>query len=156
VPPLLRELILHICGIGALNRDVPSHSRLTGIVIDQLDAMHAAPLQLPMPSDPRALRIAETLISDPGDAVSLGVLAQRAGASKRTAERLFRMETGLTFARWRQQLRFLHALRLLAKGDSVTSVALDAGYESTSAFIFAFKKVMGSTPRAYYAGHRSE
>jgi AraC-like DNA-binding protein len=43
----------------------------------------------------------------------------------------------------------LHALRLLAEGQAVTSVALEVGYQSTSAFISMFKKAMGSTPLRY-------
>ena len=41
----------------------------------------------------------------------------------------------------------IHALRLLASGESVTSVALDVGYSSTSAFIAMFKRELGTTPR---------
>ena len=37
-------------------------------------------------------------------------------------ERLFQRETGMTFGKWRQQLRLLHALRLLAAGRPVTAV----------------------------------
>jgi len=57
----------------------------------------------------------------------------------------------MTFGKWRQQLRLLHALSLLASGEPVTSVALEVGYDSTSAFISAFKGAMGTTPGRYYA-----
>jgi AraC-like DNA-binding protein len=43
----------------------------------------------------------------------------------------------------------LHALRLLAQGEPVTSVALESGYQSTSAFISVFKRVLGTTPFRY-------
>jgi AraC-like DNA-binding protein len=66
-------------------------------------------------------------------------------------ERLFQRETGLTFGKWRQQLRLLQALRLLAAGRPVTSVALDVGYESASAFIAMFKRTLGVTPHRYFA-----
>jgi AraC-like DNA-binding protein len=42
-------------------------------------------------------------------------------------ERLFRVETGLSFGRWRQQLRLIEPLRLLAAGEPVTTVALEVG-----------------------------
>jgi AraC-like DNA-binding protein len=58
----------------------------------------------------------------------------------------------MSFGRWRQQARLLHALRLLAVGESVTAVALEAGYESTSAFISMFKKTFGTTPGRYHVG----
>jgi AraC-like DNA-binding protein len=57
----------------------------------------------------------------------------------------------MTFGKWRQQLRLLHALRLLAAGETVTTAALEVGYDSTSAFISAFKTTLGTTPGRYYA-----
>jgi len=68
---------------------------------------------------------------------------------------LFQTETEMTFGKWRQQLRMLHALRLLAGGESVTTAALEVGYDSTSAFISAFKSAVGTTPGRYYAESQS-
>ena len=56
----------------------------------------------------------------------------------------------MTLGRWRQQARLLHAVRMLAGGDSVTATALEVGYDSTSAFIEAFSSVLGATPGRYY------
>ena len=44
-------------------------------------------------------------------------MAREAGASRRTLERLFQKETGMSLGRWRQQARLLHAMRLLARGE---------------------------------------
>jgi len=104
-----------------------------------------------MPADIRAVRVAEIVRQNPGDAKSLDHLAKKIGASKRTIERLFQTETEMTFGKWRQQLRMLHALRLLAAGETVTTAALEVGYDSTSAFISAFKTAVGTTPGRYYA-----
>ena len=60
----------------------------------------------------------------------------------------------MTFGRWRQQVRLLRALRLLAEGASVTAAALDVGYDSTSAFIAMFKRTLGKTPRRYFEDSR--
>ena len=46
----------------------------------------------------------------------------------------------------------MHAIRLLAEGNKVTSVALEAGYNSPSAFIAMFKKALGMTPAQYLGG----
>ena len=151
VSPLLRELILHTIDIGMLDRNILSQRRLIGVIVDQLNTLQAAPLRLPMPSDPRALRVADTLRERPGDATSLAQLSKQAGASKRTIERIFQTETHMTFGKWRQQLRLLHALKLLASGESVTTVAYEVGYDSTSAFIAVFKMALGKTPARYYA-----
>jgi AraC-like DNA-binding protein len=64
-------------------------------------------------------------------------------------ERLFQKETGLTFAQWRRQLRLHAAIVRLNRGESVTSVALDAGYQNTSAFIEMFRRLVGCTPGRY-------
>ena len=53
-------------------------------------------------------------------------------------------------------MRLLHAVRLLALGESVTAAALEVGYDSTSAFIAAFKTVLGTTPGQYYADSRNQ
>lgn len=151
VTPLFRELVLHTLTVGMLDRENPEHGRLIGVIVDQLNAVAAVPLKLPLPTDPRALRIAEALRQDPSSSVTLDQLASTSGASKRTIERLFQAETELTFGKWRQQLRLMHALRLLALGESVTTAALEVGYESTSAFIAVFKSVLGTTPGQYYA-----
>jgi AraC-like DNA-binding protein len=72
------------------------------------------------------------------------------GAGRRTIERLFVNTTGMTFGKWRQQLRLMHAMRLLGAGAKVTHAALDAGYSTPSAFIAAFRKVLGTTPTQYF------
>jgi AraC-like DNA-binding protein len=61
-------------------------------------------------------------------------------------ERLFSQETGLSFGLWRQKVRLLESIRLLAAGKSVTEAALDSGYAGISAFIAAFRNTFGCTP----------
>lgn len=156
VPPLLRHLILHVIAHSPLRRDTPEHRRLVGFLLDQLRALPSVPLELPMPRDARAVRAAERMKDDPGETSPLDRLARAVGASRRTLERLFFQETGMTLGRWRQQARLLQAMRLLARGDPVTATALEVGYESTSAFIAAFSSVLGTTPGRYYRIRRQE
>ncbi len=151
IAPLVRELILHTTREGMLDRGVPRHRRLLEFLLDQLSELPSVPLRLPSPSDPRARKAASLLRSDPAISASAEELAQAAGASKRTLERLFLTETGLTFGRWRQQLRLLEALKRLAAGEPVTTVALRVGYESPSAFISMFRGALGETPGRYYS-----
>jgi len=117
--------------------------------MDQLKEVHSVPLQLPHPVDSRAKRVMETLLANPGDQRTLEQLCKDCGASKRTIQRLFLDQTKMTFAKWRQQLRLLHGMQLLACGEKVTAAALEAGYNSTSAFIAMFRKQMGTTPARY-------
>jgi len=148
ISPLMRELVLHAVTLKTLDCAVPAQARLIGVLVDQIHAMPEIPLDLAMPVDPRARRAAELMRANPGTS-SLDRVARDAGASKRTLERKFSAETGMGLGRWRQQLRLLHALRLLAQGEPVTSVALESGYQSTSAFISVFKRVLGTTPFRY-------
>ena len=131
VAPLLRELII------------------TAVILDQIRSQSVAALALPLPSDPRLRRVAQGLTDYPGDPRDLAAWASEVGASTRTLVRLFPVQTGMTFREWRQQCRLLHALELLASGASVTAVALETGYDNSSAFIAMFRRCLGTTPLRY-------
>jgi AraC-like DNA-binding protein len=150
VLPLLRELILHACTLNSVSKSIPCQRHLIDVITDQLQTIQMVPLQLPNPSDPRALRIAEILLAEPGDRRPLAHLSRHAGASKRTVERLFQDNVAMSFGRWRLQLRLMHAMRLLAEGAKVTHAALEAGYSTPSAFISMFRKTLGTTPTLYF------
>ena len=164
VAPLLRELILHISRIGALDRRKPEQARLVGVLLDQLAAAPDESFALRSPRDPRARKLAELIRSELGDAGgpasdagsrgvrSIVALARKAGASLRTLERCFVAETGASVGDWRRRVRLFHALRLLEGGASVTEVALEVGYASTSAFSHAFARQFGRSPSRRHAG----
>ncbi len=149
VSALLRELILHVCRFQRLKRRVPAERRIVEFVMEQLKSVESVPLQLPQPTDARALRIVNVLLENPTEEGSLESLCKDCGASKRTIQRVFLEETKMSFGKWRQQLRLLHGMQLLARGEKVTAAALESGYSSTSAFISMFRKELGTTPRRY-------
>jgi AraC-like DNA-binding protein len=154
VPALLRELILHAGARAPLWEDRPADGRLVGVIVDQLAALPAAPLQLPFPRDPRARRAADLLlagVADPADDRTVTDLAREAGASRRTLERLFAAETGLSVGRWRTRARLVEAVRRLADGQAVTAVAAELGYATPSAFGAAFRRELGTSPGRYLA-----
>lgn len=66
--------------------------------------------------------------------------------SERNLARLFRRETGSSFRSWRLHRRMQAAYDRLKQGESVTSVSLECGYSSLSAFIGAFKRLFERTP----------
>jgi AraC-like DNA-binding protein/quercetin dioxygenase-like cupin family protein len=150
VSALLRELILRACGVSKLTKKVAQQRHLIEIILDQLDAIQTVPLQLPNVSDARACRIMKILHDDPSDSRPLSELCRLGGASKRTVERLFQRDAGMTFGKWRQQLRLTRAMQLLAEGSKVTHAALEAGYNTPSAFISMFRKTLGTTPASYF------
>ena len=147
VSPLLRELILHAVELGLLRHDDKTHRALTTLLQSEIEAAESVRSDLPLPADPRALAAATELLRAPRLDVSLKRLARDSGASDRTLERLFVRETGLSFGRWRRRALALSATRELAGGNaSVEEISVRLGYESTSAFIAAFKRELGMTP----------
>jgi len=150
VTPLLRELILRVVELAALDSRVESEVHLMGVLMDELANAPAGPLALPLPADPRALAAAMRVLGSPVDGVSLNVLARECGVGARTLERLFRIETGMPFGLWRQKARLLESIRLLVESRSVTDAAMESGYASVSAYIAAFKQTFGSTPRNFW------
>lgn len=150
VSPLLKELILRACGSRGLRPRIRWQQHLMDVILDQMEAVRAIPLRLPNPTDPRAVRVAKALIGQPADSQPLARTCAAAGASKRTVERLFLREAGMSLGKWRQQLRLMRAMQLLAEGAKVTHAAVEAGYSTPSAFISMFRRTLGSTPASYF------
>jgi AraC-like DNA-binding protein/quercetin dioxygenase-like cupin family protein len=156
VSPLLRELILRIVRIDESDAsdekiEPSQRDRIVGVLLDELCESPVNPLEVPMPHDPRLRRIADAVLADPSDNRDLAAWASFAGVGERTLARLFPNETGMTFVRWRQQVRLLRALERLGVGEPVTTVALEAGSSSTSAFVKLFRESFGVTPGRYFA-----
>jgi AraC-like DNA-binding protein len=146
VTPLLRELILRVVELSALDSRVDAELRLMKVVMSEIQDASIEPLSLPLPSDSRALAAANCVLKNPASAATLNGLARECGMSPRTLERLFRAQTGMRFSMWRQKARMLESVRLLVAGESVTSAALGSGYASVSAYIATFKQTFGYTP----------
>ena len=149
ISPLLRELIIACVAMGNDYQQNSPQARLVKVIIDQLCIQPRASLALPLPSDSRLLRITQGLMENPADSRILDDWADKVGASKRTINRLFANQTGMSFRSWRQQLRLHRAIELLAAGDTVTRVAGELGYDNTSAFIAMFRRCLGTTPIRY-------
>ncbi len=149
VSPLLRELILRACDLPLRYDEHGPAGRLMALILDEIAGLPTVALDLPIPRDPRLARICRALRADAGSPRTLGQWAGDAGASSRTLARLFRKETGLTFAAWRQQARLLAAMAMLAAGVPVTRVALELGYDSPSAFTAMFRRALGAPPSKY-------
>jgi AraC-like DNA-binding protein/quercetin dioxygenase-like cupin family protein len=147
VSGLLRQLL------GYLSSDVLDNqcrARAEAVLIDVMDPVPVATIELRVPSDLRALEVASALQTNPSDTRSLSEWGLQVGASGRTLARAFRDGTGITFGRWRTLARLQAALIPLATGEQVANVAYAVGYESPSAFVAAFRYHTGQTPGAYF------
>ena len=144
VGTLLRELVLAMFENSADKLRVELCARLA--LFELAEAENAATF-VPMPSDPRARRVAEQVLADPASARDLADLARAAGASQRTITRLFPEETDLTFKEWRQRARILASVEMLDSGrTSVSQVAARLGFSSAASFGYAFRQVLGIAP----------
>ncbi|MDT7532016.1 helix-turn-helix transcriptional regulator [Sphingobium sp. SA2] len=150
VSPLLRQLIASSIALPWDYAPASAESRLAHVLVDQLAAMAQAPVDLPEPLDPRAVRLAQIVRDDVTDRRPLSILAPLAGASMRTAERLFASETGMSFGMWRTRHRLMTAIELLAEGDSVAATSFAVGYDNPSSFIAAFRAMFSKTPGTYF------
>ena len=150
VDALTRELIRSFSALPVEYDEQGADGRLAQVLLDRLRAAPEVHLSLPLPSDPRLLEVCRELQQRPDDDRPLTAWGERLGVSEKTLSRLFLRDTGLTFRAWRQRLRLLGALTPLEQGQRVTDVALLCGYDSTSAFIAAFRQQFGSTPGEFF------
>ena len=145
---LLRATVLRAA--AGNSRSEAANERLAGVILDEIHALPRSAPGLPMPRDPRLLRIAQALADEPGNPRRLEDWARWAAMAPRTLMRRHQQETGLPFGDWRQRLRLMLALEMLAAGRPVTTVALDLGYDNVSAFIAMFRRAYGTTPARYF------
>lgn len=146
VDPLLAGLAARLDGDDL---DPAARRRSEAVLFDLLRPIATDLLDLPLPTDDRALAVAERLRADPADTRTLAEWGRVVGAGERTLMRAFVAGTGLTFHQWRTRARILAALPRLAEGISVAAVAPAVGYATASAFGSAFRRVLGTTPTAY-------
>lgn len=156
VSQLVRALIFEI---GSFEPDYNLNRRegqIARLLLSEVRRMPVTPTDVPMPRDPRLLRVCHALIDDPTDPRDLDAWASLAAMGRRTFTRAFRRETGAGLATWRQQVRLMAAIPKLEAGQPVTTVAFDVGYESPSAFTATFHRVFGMAPSAFISRPRDE
>ncbi|OPA84008.1 AraC family transcriptional regulator [Pseudomonas fluorescens] len=147
VSPLLRHLLE--AALTATS-DVRRRCVLT-LLIDEIGAMHELPLNAPLPAEPRLAGACQRFLDAPTQTISLDEMAQWSNMSRRTFTRHFHESTGMTFVAWRQQVCLLEATARLSHGVSITEVALDLGFSSSSAFTAVFRRNLGDSPTRYLA-----
>lgn len=154
VSGLLRELIM---ALGQPEDAAVSSTRLRllgELLVEELHTQPVLPLHLPWPagSADRAMQqVCQALVEKPGDTATAAKWANRLAMGDKTFHRHFLQSTGMTFGKWRQQLRLMSSLTLLMQGMPITQVALASGYDSHSAYTTAFSKQFGQPPSAFAA-----
>ena len=142
ISALAREVLVRL----ASGADDTLRRHLGAILSHEIRAGSVEPFCAPLPTDERIAKLATHLRSDPASRRTVAEWAIELGFSERNLIRRIRSETGMTFRELRRQIRIMVAIEHLADGQSVTNVALAVGFETTSAFIEAFRVVTGQTP----------
>lgn len=154
VSGLVRELIMALTQADKQSRSA-THMRLLGeLLVEEIHVQPALPFHLPWPADTAdnpIQRVCQSLLNNPGDTTTITEWANRLAMGDKTFHRRFLQSTGMTFGKWRQQLRLMSSLTLLTKGIAITQVALASGYESHSAYTTAFSKQFGQPPSVFSA-----
>lgn len=152
VTPLLRELVMRAVALPPTYDEHGDDGLLMRLLLAEMRRLPACALDLPLPESEDLTALCLRIRADLAQRRTAHADAAMLGASARTLYRRFLVETGLSFARWKQQARLLEAVRRLAEGDAVTTVALDLGYDSPSAFSTMFRRSLGVAPREFAAG----
>jgi len=155
VTPLLRELVVRAVALPARYDENGDEGLLMRLLMAEVRRLPACALDLPLPESPDLTKLCERILADLSRRQPCKTDATRLQVSTRTLYRRFLKETGITLARWKQQARLLDSIRRLADGTAVTTVALDLGYESPSAFSTMFRRALGIAPRAFISGASS-
>lgn len=149
VTPLLRELIVRAVGLPDDYDEGGDEGLLMRLLAAEIRRLSPCALDLPLPPSADLMRLCERILADYSARRPCARDATDMGMSTRTLYRRFLRETGITFARWKQQALLLESIRRLAEGVPVTTVAVDLGYESPSAFSTMFRRALGVAPRAF-------
>lgn len=145
---LLQEIIARFVTIN--DRKWSSvDNNLMQVLLNEIKSAKEMPLSLPMPKDKNMALVAKKFISDPTVNESIEYWSVKAHMSKRTFTRHFRLQTGMSFAKWCQQARVMRSLEYLSQGKQVSWISLALGYNSVSAFIKVFKQWLGKAPKQY-------
>lgn len=151
VSSLLRALLVEAALVPREYDSTGRDGLLMALLVEEIARAPRVPLDLPLPTDPALASRAAHFLEHPNVAEGIDAWAGALGMHRRSFTRLFRRETGMSFAQWRQQACLLSALPRLAAGSAVTEVALDLGYESATSFSTMFRRALGKPPSDYRA-----
>lgn len=154
VTPLMRELVREAAGFPVAYPTQGYENDLIGLLLHTLTRLEREPVHLPWPTDPQLAGLCNHLYEHPDNIAPTSALAAQVSMSQRTLDRRFRKETGMSLKHWRLQLRMLKAVELLNTDMPVTSIALELGYGSLSAFSLMFREKAGISPKKYRALHQ--
>jgi AraC-like DNA-binding protein len=150
ITPFMRSLMAEAMDLPLEYDPNGRAGAIMALIQHEMRRLPVLPLSLPYPAQGPLAAHCQRFLRKPTAHETIEDWSEALGMSRRAFTRLFKRETGLSFVAWRQQACLVAALPRLAAGESVTSVALDLGYDNPAAFTTMFKRVLGSPPRVYF------
>ena len=151
VNPLIKELVNKCVNFKWYYSPKSSEERLSQVLMDQLIYLDQPPVNIPEPQNIKIYKIAELFRDDPSNNLTLTEIAKIIHTSERTIERLFIQDTGMSFIEWRNRFRLVTSLEYLAENETVSTIANLVGFDHSSSYISAFKRLFGCTPKKYFS-----
>ncbi len=152
VSPLLHELIREAGSLffGSAEDEIPN--QILTLIKSLLFTSKAVEgfVQVPRIRHPRLRPVfADLADRATGEGLRAEAIADRVALSPRHFRRLFKEHTGMSFKDWRALFRVQLAAERIATGASITSVAAELEFSSTSALGEVFKRHTGLTPSEF-------
>lgn len=119
---------------------------LMRLLVAKIERAPIVRLAVPFPTSLALAARCHGFLDQPGARSTIDAWASALAMNRRSFTRLFRRETGMSFAEWRQQACLAVALPRLAAGEPVTTIALDLGYDSPTSFSTMLKRIAGTSP----------
>nr|WP_315242951.1 helix-turn-helix transcriptional regulator [uncultured Flavobacterium sp.] len=145
----LKQLVFKIISFGTDGNITSPKRRIIDVFLDELALIEPSATFLPTTNHERLQKVVQLLLNDVASKNTIEYYANISFMSSKTLSRLFIKELGMNFSDWRTRLKLLEAIKRLGEKQSIKEIALDLGYETASAFIFMFKKHLGTTPANY-------
>lgn len=149
VTPLLRSLLIEAARTPADYRSGERGGALFDLLLHEIARAEPLPLHVPIPASAALSALCRRFLHAPDIRVTADDWACRLCMSRRSLNRAFRREIGISFREWRQRACVVAALSRLADGTPVTVVALDQGYDSPAAFTTMFKRILAEPPSVF-------
>jgi AraC-like DNA-binding protein len=154
VTPLARELVLYATRWSHDSDPADPLLRLYFQTLARLTLEWSErgrlPYRLPLAQSEPLQRATQRIRRQLGSPLAVADIARAAAMSERTLRRHFLLELGMTPQAYLHTARMLSALDRLADPEiPITTVALDVGFATPSAFSHAFLAFAGETPRDY-------
>ena len=146
INPMTFEMVRFLAQTPGGPAEIDEYDCIVSVILSQIaKASEISPIATPLPKHPVLQQLARSF-SEQKERKTIVEWASQFAMSERTLSRLVRQETGMSFSRWRTQIVMMACLSDLNSGEPLDKLAYKAGFETTSAFIHAFKSVFQTTP----------